>query len=77
MRCKAEAAATTTAPQTEKCFENEAMLVFKYPSSISSLELQFLAAHMATQLKICFPARFAARCGPSMKFWPMGSEQKC
>lgn len=60
----------------QKLFENEAMHVFKYPFSISSPELEFLAAFRDTQLKIHLPASSAARWGPFVKLWPMWYEQK-
>lgn len=66
----------TTMPYIQKWLENEAMHVFKYPFSISFPELELIAALRATQLKIHLPASSAARWGPSVKFWPMGYEQK-
>lgn len=66
----------TAVPYIQMRLENEARHVFKYPFSISSPELVLIAAFRTTQRKICLPASSAARWGPSVKFWPMGCEQK-
>lgn len=65
----------TTIPYIQKWLENEAMRVLKYPFSISSPELIFIAGLRST-CKRHLPASSAARWGPSVKFWPMGCEQK-